>query len=103
MRAMLIALPYAGLILTACSVIWGLTHELYTKDEKNRRRLTKEGRYSIAFTLLGLFISLNTGVLKTIADNQDRENAKQEVARKEQEIAFKELARQQQEEARAQE
>jgi hypothetical protein len=102
MKALLIALPYAGLVLSTVSVIWGLTQEPYTKDETNKRHLTKAGKYSIAFTLLGLFISLNTGVLKAVTDNQELESAKQEAARKEQEAALKDLARQQQEESRAQ-
>jgi hypothetical protein len=103
MKTLLLILPYAGLILSSVAAIWGLTHELYTKDENNNRHLTKAGKYSIAYTLLGLLISFNTGVLKTITDKQDRENAKSEAARKEQQDVLKELARQQQEEVRQQE
>jgi hypothetical protein len=92
MKTLLIVLPYAGLVLSAFAGIWGLTHELTTKDENNRRHLTTAGKYSVAFVLLGLFISFNTAVLKTITDNQDRNAAKQA-----EELAN--LARQQKEEA----
>jgi len=78
MKTILTALPYAGLLLATVSTIWGLTHELYIKDEHNRRHLTRAGRYSIALALLGLFISLNTAVLKTITDKQNKANAQTE-------------------------
>ncbi|HEX5702365.1 MAG TPA: hypothetical protein VFX97_04010 [Pyrinomonadaceae bacterium] len=96
-KTLLIVLPYAGLVLTGVSAIWGLNHELYTKDANNKRHLTQAGRYAIAFTLLGMVISLNTAVLKNVTDNQ----ARNEAAQKEQQKALDELTRQQQEEARA--
>jgi len=98
---MLTILPYAGLILTTVSTIWGLTHELYTRNENNERRLTKAGRHSIAFALLGLFISLNTAVLKTVTDNQDKAEAKAADDRKRQEDALEKIASQQREETLA--
>lgn len=103
MRTMLMILPYAGWIITTLSTIWGLTHELYTKDENNKRHLTKAGKYSIAFALIGLLISFNTAALKTITDNQDKAIAKAEDDRKRQEEALEKLSSQQREEARAQE
>lgn len=72
MKLLLTFLPYFGLVLTTFSAIWGLTHELYTKDANNRRQLTSAGRYSIAFAVLGLLISLNTAILKSIIDKQDK-------------------------------
>ena len=98
MRTLLTILPYAGLVLPAFSAVWGLTHELYTKGAGNQRRLTAAGRYSIAFTLLGLFISFNTGVLKTIIDSQDRVEAKAAADRQKQETTLEKL----EEKARAQ-
>ena len=44
MKTLLTILPYAGLLLTTVSTIWGLTHELYTKGENNERRLTRARR-----------------------------------------------------------
>jgi hypothetical protein len=95
---LLIVLPYLGLGLSAFSAIWGLTHELYTKDENNTRHLTKEGKYAVAVTLLGLLISLNTGVLKVITDGQKKARDDQEAARNE----LKDFTRQQEEAARIQ-
>jgi hypothetical protein len=103
MKTLLLILPYAGLVLSTMAAIWGLTHELSTKDENGKRRLTKAGKYSIAYILLGLLISFNTGVLKTITDNQDRNNAKSEAAQKEQQAALKDMAEKQMAEARQQE
>lgn len=73
-----------GFVLSAVSVIWGVTHELTTKDEDNKRHLTRAGRYSVALTLLGLLISVNTGVLKFVVDNQTASRQAQEDAIKEQ-------------------
>ena len=101
MRAILTILPYAGLVLTTSSTIWGLTHELYIKTANNERRLTTAGRYSIAFALLGLFISLNSAVLKTVKDNQDKGDAEAAEARKKQEDALEKIASQQREESLA--
>ncbi len=93
MRILLFIFPYAGLALSTISAIWGLTHELYTKDNNNRRHLTKEGKYSVAFTVLGLFVSLNTAVLKTITDNQDKATVRDEAARKDQQKTLSEIER----------
>ncbi len=98
MRTLLIVLPYAGLIIATVSAIWALTHELYTKDADNKRHLTKEGRFSVVFIVLGLVISFNTAVLKTIVDKQEMN----ETAQKEQKAALEKLAHQQEEEAREQ-
>jgi hypothetical protein len=102
MKTLLITLQYSGLLVSSISAVWGLTHELSTKDENSKRHLTKDGRFAIAFILLGFFISLNTGVLKNIADNQDKEAARGEAAQKEQRATLAELARQSQDRAREQ-
>jgi hypothetical protein len=98
METVLTFLPFAGLILSAVSGIWGLKHELTTKDEKNKRHLTDAGKYSVGFILLGLFISLNTGVLKTITDKQNKYEAARKASLKEQVDALRELTAQQQRE-----
>ena len=101
MRPTLIILPYAGLILATFSTVWGLTHELSTKHENGASRLTRAGRYSIGFVLLGLFISLNTAVLKSVSDAQEKADAETASARKRQEDALQQIAAQQREESLA--
>ncbi|MDX6497864.1 MAG: hypothetical protein QOG23_1124 [Blastocatellia bacterium] len=82
-------LKYFGLLLATVSTIWGLTHELATKDDSGNRRLTKAGRYSIALVILGLLISLNTTTLEILlkqrADDRARAEKLEEQSRKQQE------------------
>jgi hypothetical protein len=92
-RILLKVLPYLGLVLSAVSVLWGLTHELSTKDEQNKRHLTKAGKYSIAFVLLGLFFSLNTAVLKDITEKQDKAEAREKAAIEERQHTLAEIQR----------
>lgn len=99
MKTLLDILPIAGLIVATISTIWGVTRELYIKDDSGKRHLTNAGRYSIVFTLLGLFISLNTAVLRNLVDDQQKAQAKAESERKERDEAFTRIVERQRSEA----
>lgn len=72
---------YMGIVLASTSTIWGLTHELYTKDDEGKRHLTRAGRYSIGFVVLGLLISLNTTVLESLNKQRADDRAQSEKQR----------------------
>jgi hypothetical protein len=92
MKLTLSVLTYLGIIWSGIVTIWGLKHELYTKDD-HKRHLTKAGKYSIVLTLLGLVISLNSAVLKTITDNQDKATARDAEQQQIQKKSLEELQR----------
>lgn len=76
LEILLAILKYSSLVLAAISSIWGLTHELYTKDENNKRHLTSAGKYAITFTLVSLLVSLNaTGLESVIKQSKEQESA----------------------------
>jgi len=79
--------------------MWGLTHELSTKDDEGKRHLTRAGRYSIAFVIVGLLMSLNTTALESINKARTDDQARQEKQQAEQSQALKDLTQQQQAEA----
>lgn len=75
LKTFIATLKYSGVVLAALSTVWGLTHELYIKDESGRRKLTGPGKAAIAIVLLSLLISLNTAVLENILKGRDEQRA----------------------------
>lgn len=94
---------YGGLVLASTSTIWGLTHETSIKDSENQRHLTKAGKYSIAFVIAGLLISLNTAAIESINKQRDNERAEEKEQREKQQKALERLGDLQRQEADKQE
>jgi hypothetical protein len=109
-KTLLSVLKYTSYIVAASSTIWGLTHELYVKDEQGRRRLVRAGRIALGITILSLLVSLNTTALDGFIQYQDENDKKRQdsinaLAREQHENAIEQkrrdeaLAQQQRDEA----
>lgn len=85
-------LKYAGFIFATFSTIWGLTKELYIKDDDGKRHLTTAGKAAIVVTVLSLLVSLNTAVLESVLKNRAEQAIKEEGARKQQEDTLARIA-----------
>lgn len=103
LTTLLTVLKYSGIVLAAGSTIWALTHELYTKDEHNKRHLTGAGKVALGMIILGLLLTLNTAALEAVSKKRDKEQADTKEAQREQKIALENLAQKQQQEADRQE
>jgi hypothetical protein len=81
---------YASLFVASASTVWGLMHELYTKDDSGKRQLLPEGKISIAVTIIALLCSaigsIADDVTKHNADVKKTSNDKIKEARHEEEI-----------------
>jgi hypothetical protein len=70
-------LKYFGLVIAACSSVWAAIHDVTTKDADGRKRLTKEGRWALSFTFIGLLTTLVTTYVDGVVQDRHASQALQ--------------------------
>ena len=88
---MLTFLTHAGLVIAAISSIWGTTHELRVSKD-GEKVLSLKGYVAIAFTVLGLLVSIAARIVSDEQAAQTRhKEIQEEIARTNQIIASQPL------------